>query len=539
MSTGAGGQPEGVVGAALEFAPYAVWSPATKLATDPGSAGPDALPDCGRQSSMMNAITNEEIRRPQPPPITEPKPRPEEPREDQKRPYEEFLKRKRQLANQGGFEPLWMPDFLFDFQKSLVEWSVQQGRAAIFADCGMGKTPCQLVWAENVVRKTNRPVLILTPLAVTSQTVHEGEKFGVECHLSRDGRFPSGARVVVSNYEKLHLFNTADFAGVVGDESSILKNFDGTRKAAITEFLRTVPYRLLCTATAAPNDYIELGTHSEALGAMGYMDMLSRFFKNDQRGVHANSVWGGSKWRFRGHSERDFWRWVCSWSRAARKPSDLGGSDAGFVLPELQSEEHVVQARFPREGRLFDALALNRDDELEARRRTLPERCERVAALLADTGKPAIAWCHLNPEGDLIEKLIPNAAQVTGSDSDERKEEVFMAFARGEVRVLVTKGTIAGFGLNWQHCAHMTFFPSHSFEQYYQCVRRCWRFGQVNPVKVEVITSECETGVVANLQRKARQADAMFAQLVDHMQESLVIARPNPFVRSLEVPAWL
>lgn len=452
--------------------------------------------------------------------------------------YEAFLHGKAQLANKGGFEPLWMPGFLFDFQRHLVEWALLQGRAAIFADCGMGKTPVALTWAENVVRKTNRPVLNLAPLAVTAQTAAEGEKFGIDCRVSRDGKIPAGARVVVTNYEKLHLFNPSDFAGVVGDESSILKNFDGTRKTAITEFMRTVPYRLLCTATAAPNDYIELGTHSEALGQMGYMDMLSKFFKNDQRGVHANSVWGGSKWRFRGHAERDFWRWVCSWSRAARKPSDLGGSDAGFVLPELLTEEHVVRARFAAPGRLFDTLALNREDELEARRRTLPERCERVAALLQHD-QPSVAWCHLNPEGDLIEKLIPGSVQVAGADPDERKEEVFLAFARGEIKTLITKPTIAGFGLNWQHCAHMTFFPSHSFEQFYQCVRRCWRFGQLNPVKVEMITSECETGVVANLNRKARQADAMFEQLVEHMQESLAINKINRFTTPLEVPSWL
>ncbi len=453
--------------------------------------------------------------------------------------YADFLYEKTQHAGGSGFEPLWLPDFLFPFQRHLVEWAVRRGRAAIFAECGLGKTPMQLVWAENVVRHTNRPVLVLTPLAVARQTIEEAAKFGVQCHLSRDGRIPSAAQVVVTNYEKLHLFNVRDFAGAVGDESSILKNFDGTRKAAITEFMRTLTYRLLCTATAAPNDYIELGTHSEALGEMGYMDMLSRFFKNDQRGVHANSVWGGSKWRFRGHAERDFWRWICSWSRAVRKPSDLGFDDADFKLPELISEEHVVRSRFPAAGRLFDTLALNREEELEARRRTLPERCERTAALLANTGQPAVAWCHLNPEGDLITRLIPGAVQVTGSDSDERKEEVFLAFTRGEVRVLVTKGSIAGFGMNWQHCNHMTCFPSHSFEQFYQTVRRFWRFGQTRPVKVEMITSECETGVITNLNRKSRQADEMFAQLVEHMQDSLSIARPNPFQTTQEVPTWL
>lgn len=453
--------------------------------------------------------------------------------------YARFLEQKAQLADRHGFEPLWLPDFLFGFQQHLVDWTTRRGRAALFADCGLGKGPMQLVWAENVVRRTNRPVLLLTPLAVAPQMVSEGEKFGVECHLSRDGKFPQRAAVIVTNYEKLHLFNAGDFAGVSADESSILKNFDGTRKAAIAEFLRTLPYRLLCTATAAPNDYIELGTHSEALGELGYMDMLSRFFKNDRRGVNANSVWGGGQWRFRGHAERDFWRWVCSWARAVRKPSDLGFSDEGFTLPPLEVSEHIVPARFPAPGRLFDTLALTRDEQLEERRRTLPERCEKAAELLAGANEPAIAWCHLNPEGDLLTRLIPGAVQVTGSDPDERKEEVLTAFSRGEVRVLVTKPTIAGFGLNWQHCALMTCFPSHSYEQLYQTVRRCWRFGQQRTVRVEMVSSEGAAGVLANLQRKTEQAEEMFDQLIQHIHHGLAIEKRNLFQRSMEVPQWL
>lgn len=454
--------------------------------------------------------------------------------------YSAFLHQKAQLSSRSGFEPLWLPDFLFPFQLHLVEWALRQGRAAMFADCGMGKGPMALVWAENVARHTHRPVLILTPLAVTTQMVQEGEKFGVECHLSRDGKFPRTARIVVTNYEKLHYFHAADFVGAVGDESSVLKSFAGIRKAQITEFLRTLPYRLLCTATAAPNDYIELGTHAEALGEMGYTDMLSRFFKNDKRGIHANSVYGGGQWRFRGHAERDFWRWVCSWARAARKPSDLGPfSDATFTLPPLEMTEHVVPARFPAPGRLFDTLALTREEQLENRRRTLPERCEKVAELLTGTGQPAIAWCHLNPEGDLITRLIPDAVQVTGADTDERKEEVFAAFTRGEIRALVTKSSIAGWGLNWQHCAHLTFFPSYSFESYYQSMRRCWRFGQTRPVRVDLVTSEGEAGVQASLARKSAQADAMFSRLVEHMADSLSIRKTDRALTEMEVPTWL
>jgi hypothetical protein len=451
--------------------------------------------------------------------------------------YHSFLEQKAQLAPDAGFNPVWLPDFLFDFQSALTELGVRKGRFALFADCGLGKSPMQLVWAENIVRKTNKPVLLLTPLAVSGQTVREAEKFGIEATRSNDGTVHRG--ITVTNYERLQYFTPSDFAGVVCDESSILKNFDGVRKAAITEFMRTVPYRLTCTATAAPNDYIELGTTSEALGYLGYMDMLSKFFKNDQRGVHPNSVWGGGKWRFRGHAERDFWRWICSWARALRKPSDLGFDDGPFVLPQLITREHVVKTKARRDGMLWEVPATTLQEQREERRRTLRERCELAASLVAGTGRPAVMWCHLNPEGDLLTKLIPGAVQVSGSDPDEAKEEKFLAFVSGEARVLVTKATIAGWGLNWQHCAHQTVFPSHSFEQYYQCVRRSWRFGQTSAVTVDMVTSEGEAGVLANLQRKAAAMDQLFARLVDVMNNELALERANPFKLPEDMPTWL
>ena len=453
--------------------------------------------------------------------------------------YRAFLQAKTQLESDGGFDPVAMPSFLFDFQASLVEWALRKGRAALFEDCGLGKTPQQLVWADNVVRKTNRPVLILTPLAVAAQTVREAEKFDIEAKRSPDGTVFRG--INVTNYERLHYFNPDDFAGVVLDESSILKNFDGVRKAAITEFLRTRPYRLTCTATAAPNDYIELGTTSEALGYLGYMDMLTKFFKNDQRGVHPNSKWGGGKWRFRGHAERDFWRWICSWARAIRKPSDLGYDDGPFKLPELITREHIITTKAKREGMLFEAPAVTLEEQREERRRTLKQRCEMAAALVADTGQPAVTWCHLNAEGDLLERLIPDAVQVSGSESDDEKEEAFLAFERGDAnaRVIVTKDSIAGFGLNWQHCAHQTVFPSHSYERYYQCVRRSWRFGQTRPVTVDMVTSEGEAGVMANLQRKANAMDELFARLVEVMNNELAVQRATPYTLPENLPLWL
>lgn len=461
--------------------------------------------------------------------------------------YSEFLSRKTHLTDQAGFKPLFLPDYLFPFQRALVEWAVRKGRAAIFADCGLGKTPMQLVWAQNVVEKTCKPVLVLTPLSVGAQTVREGHKFGIECAQSRDGSI--AAPITVTNYQQLHKFDWQKFGGVVCDESSILKNFDGQIKQQVTDFMRKLPYRLLCTATAAPNDYIELGTSSEALGHLGFMDMLSRFFKQDNSISFAATerldrdgraaVGGFGKYRFRGHSQQDFWRWVCSWARACRKPSDIGFSDDGYSLPALITKEHIVAAKTSNPDFLFDLPAVGLAEQRSERRRTIRERCELAASLIVDTGKPAVAWCHLNEEGKLLKKLIPAAVEVDGSNSDDFKEEAFEAFQRGEIRVLVSKAVIAGYGLNWQHCAHQTSFPSHSFEQWYQAIRRFWRFGQTQPVRADVIASEGEAGVLANLNRKARQAEAMFARLVELIGNELSIEASNAHTKKEEVPAWL
>jgi len=451
--------------------------------------------------------------------------------------YQKFLDHKAQSADGCGFEPVWMPEFLFDFQASLVDWALVKGRAAIFADCGLGKTPMQLVWAENVVRKTNGRVLVLTPLAVAHQTVTEAAKFGIEAHRSHQGELHDG--ILVANYDRLHHFNPDDFVGIVCDESSILKSFDGKTKAAVTEFSRKMAYRLLATATAAPNDYIELGTSSEALGEIGHMDMLNRFFKNDQNNSATGRQHGEVvKWRFKGHAETPFWRWVSSWARAIRRPSDLGFDDGRFILPTLTENEHLVELVSPGEGMLFTLPAVGLKEQRDERRRTITPRCERTAGLVAHKDQ-ALVWCHLNDEGDLLEELIPDCRQVSGQDSDERKEELFLAFARGELRCLVTKPKIGAWGLNFQSCAHVTSFPSHSFEQYYQGVRRCWRFGQTRPVVVDMVTTEGEQGVMKNLQRKAAQADKMFSSLVEHMSRAIKIERGSNFKEPERLPAWL
>lgn len=458
--------------------------------------------------------------------------------------YDAFLGGKAQIGDVDGFEPLWLPDFLYPFQRELVAWALRKGRAALYEDCGLGKTPQQLVWAENIVRKTNGRVLVLTPLAVSQQTISEAEKFGIEAHRSREGVLRPG--INVTNYERLHRFDPADFAGVVLDESSILKSFDGVTRAAITDFMRTIPYRLLCTATAAPNDYVELGTSAEALGHMGFMDMLSRFFKNNRNNAATGRAWasqggGQPQWRFKGHSEKPFWRWVVSWARAIRAPSDLGDGfdDARFLLPELIERSHVVEANKPREGFLFSVPAVGFREEREERRRTIVERCEMVASLVADSPS-AVAWCHLNAEGDMLAKLIPGAVQVSGRDSDDEKEEKFGAFTSGEIRVLVTKPVIGAWGLNWQHCAHMTSFSGHSFEQYYQSIRRLWRYGQTRPVVVDHVLSDGEGRVLANLRRKAEQSDVMFTELAKNMRDELRVARSEMvFETTGEVPTWM
>lgn len=453
--------------------------------------------------------------------------------------YEEFLNHKSQSGSLDGFKPLWIPSFLFDFQQSLVDWSIRKGKSALFEDCGLGKTPQQLVWGENVIRYTNKPILILTPLAVSLQTVREAEKFSIDCQRSNDGKVRPN--ITVTNYERLHYFDPNNFAGVVCDESSILKSFDGATRKAVTDFMRKVPYRLLATATAAPNDYIELGTSAEALGELGHMDMLNRFFKNDNNNSAVGRMYGEAvKWRFKGHAERPFWQWVVSWARAIRKPSDLGFDDGAFNLPPLEESQHVVEASTPRPDRLFEVDAQTLPEQREERRRTLRERCEKVAELVNNTGKPFLSWCHLNDEGDLLEKLIPDALQISGKDSDDAKEEKFLAFINSQVRGLITKPKIGAWGLNMQHCAHTTFFPSHSYEQFYQGVRRFWRFGQVNPVKVDIVMSRGERLVMANLSRKANAADKMFSMLVEYMNDAVQIDRNLlHFTKTEALPVWL
>jgi len=446
--------------------------------------------------------------------------------------YSDFLDSKRQQHNDHGFDPQDLPSFLYPFQSDLVSWALRRGRAAIFADCGLGKTPMQLVWADQVARHANGRVLILTPLAVSFQTAREAHKFGIEAIQRRDA-LRGGDRIVVTNYERLDRFDPHDFVGCVCDESSILKNFSGATRKAITEFMRRMPYRLLCTATAAPNDWMEIGTSSEALGVMENRHMLARFFTHDSGNT--------SSWRLKGHvRQREFWRWMASWARAVRSPSDLGYQDGDFRLPELVTRTHVVASTEPLGDYLFDMPAIGLSEQRADLRRTLRERCEMASWLITGNGHGAsIAWCNLNAEGDLICRLIPGSEQVAGKDSDDRKEEVFSAFVAGDVQVLITKPSIGGFGLNFQHCAHQTFFPWHSYEQYYQCVRRSWRFGQRRPVCVDMVTTHGQESVLRNLQKKAGQAEKMFACLVAAIGSELRESAAERHGEKEEMPRWL
>jgi hypothetical protein len=476
-------------------------------------------------------------------------------------PYHDFIERKSHIGGECGFAPLWMPDFLFDFQKALVEWAVRKGRAAIFADCGLGKTAMQLTWAENVRRKTGKPVLILTPLAVAQQTAREAEKFGIDAEVSADGA--ASAPIVITNYEKLHHFEPEGWGGLVCDESSILKSYQGATRKRITRFVSKLPYRLLCTATAAPNDWVELGTSSEALGELSHSEMLRRFFRQlDDKGQkretrlqeeaerivrHDPQYFGKlafrvaqtiGQWRLKNHAVTHFWRWVASWARACRMPADLGFDNGRFVLPPLNERDHVIKPATPPDGMLFNVPAFGMGAERDERRRTLRDRCEFAASLVAHD-RPAVVWCHMNAEGDELTKTIPGAKQIAGSTPDEAKLELYEAFQSGQLRVLVIKPKIGAWGLNWQHCNHVVSFATHSYEQYYQSVRRCWRFGQRRPVQLDLIATEGEARVLANMRRKADQAGKMFDSLVREMASATRVARENPYTQPAEVPSWL
>lgn len=427
--------------------------------------------------------------------------------------YDQFLVSKRIELPASGFtvNPGDLNPILFEFQRDIDVWALHQGRAATFAGCGLGKTPMQLMWADKVTSLQDDPVIILAPLAVSHQTIREGKKFGVDVALARSDSDITGPGIYVTNYEKLDRFSKTKFAGVVLDESSILKNFSGATRNALIERFASVPFRLCCTATPAPNDYMELGNHSEFLGILTRSEMLSTFFVHD----------GGdtSKWRLKGHAEEEFWKWVCSWAVMMRKPSDLGYSDDGFILPKLNLVHHVIKTDKVLDGSLFQSEAKTLNERRQARRSSIVERVERCAEIVATRpNEPWMIWCDLNDEADLAEKLIPGAIQVAGRHSDEQKEDRMIGFSEGRYQKLISKSSIAGFGMNWQHCANVGYCGlSDSYEMFYQSLRRFYRFGQENEVNCNIVTSEAEGAVVKNIQRKEADADRMALEMVKHM----------------------
>lgn len=441
--------------------------------------------------------------------------------------YDEFLLAKTKRLRPSGFKPVWLPDWLFGFQGHLIDWSLRLGRAAILADCGLGKGPMQLVWAENIVRHgQKRKALIVAPLAVAQQFVAEAAKFGVEIRRSLDGTARQG--ITVTNYERLARFDPDDFDGVSADEGSILKNFDGKTRRVVTDFMARVCYRLVCTATPAPNDFMELGSTSEAVGVMPRNQMLGTFFTNGRESTQ--------EWRLKGHARQRFWQWVASWARACRRPSDLGYPDDGFVLPPLTVERYVLPGDKAK-SRIFPWVARTLHEQRAERRRSLAARCEKVVEVLPED-RPAVIWCHLNEEGKLLAKEIPGAVEVAGCMADEEKEARLTDFSAGKIRVLVTKPRIGGFGLNWQHCSTVAYFPGHSHEQYYQAVRRCWRFGQKQPVRVHLVMTEAEALVAQNMLRKERQAEELYAGIVREMNQALAREQESAQAK-VRFPAWL
>ena len=449
--------------------------------------------------------------------------------------YEEFIKQKSEstlhtdgiLVDADELNPM-----LYPFQRDIVRWALAKGRAAIFADCGLGKTPMQLEWAKNVLLARGGMILVLAPLAVSAQTVSEGRKFGIEVHLceSKDDLQPG---INITNYEKLEKFGGVEFSGVVLDESSILKSFSGKVRNQIIDFFCQTPFRLACTATPAPNDYMELGNHAEFLGIMSYSERLALLFVLD----------GGqtSKWRLKGHAEDVFWQWMGSWAVVMNSPEDLGYEIDGFNLPELRIHEVIADGEEP----IIDTLSLTQ--RREARRDTLQIRCEAAAKLAGSTADQWLVWCDLNDESNLLHSLIPGSVEVQGSDTNQNKASRMLGFSLGFNRILVTKPSIAGFGMNWQNCHSMIFVGlSDSYEQYYQAVRRCWRFGQKNPVDVYIVISAREGCVKENIERKQADCEKMRLAMVEQTKEitkkelksTCRLTTPYNPTKKMIIPEW-
>ena len=432
--------------------------------------------------------------------------------------YLDFLESKKHSIGNFGFEANYIPDIAFDFQKFIIEKAIRKGRTAIFADTGLGKTLIQLSIAKNIVNYTNKNVLILTPLAVAFQFIIEAEKLGIDdIEYSKNGNYTK--KIVICNYERLHYFNQNNFIGVILDESSILKNFDGKFKNQITSFIKKIPYRFLSTATPSPNDFIELGTSSEALGYMGYVDMLGKFFKQNNNAVDSRNRNIGEKFYLKPHAEKNFFSWVNQWAIMVKMPSDLGFSNERYKLPELIVNKHIVKndSQISMNGQIsmFNVVAKNFNEIRYEQKQTEEKRCEKAIELAKD--KTSVYWCNTNNESSILKNSDKDAVEIIGSQSIEKKEEILLAFSKGEIKRIITKAKMTSFGLNWQHCTHSVFFPTWSYEQYYQSIRRFWRFGQTNDVTIDLVVSDGQTRVLEALQQKTQKAIELHKNLTENV----------------------
>lgn len=453
--------------------------------------------------------------------------------------YQTFIRSKKHSLKEFGFDPVWMPSGVFDFQQYIIDKAVRKGRIGVFADTGLGKTLIQLSIAENVIRKTNGRVLILTPLAVAFQFIDEAKRIGIDdiAH-SKDGKLLK--KITVCNYERLHLLNPDDFVCVMLDESSILKNFAGKTRDEIVAFIKKVPYRFLSTATPSPNDFIELGNSSEALGYMGYMDMLTKFFKSNQGSVDSNNRNIGEKFYLKPHAERDFFAWVNQWSVMVKKPSDLGFSDVGYELPSLHIRKHMIFSEdawcIDGQAALFAMPAKRLTEVREEQKMTVEDRCQKAVSLA--TGKTSVYWCNLNEESERLAELDQDAVEIVGGMSIDKKEEILVSFARGEIKRLITKAKMTSMGLNWQHCNHTVFFPTFSYEQYYQAIRRFWRFGQKQEVTCDMVISEGQERVMEALEQKTQKAIELYGNLVSAANQDFNFSSKE-FNQSIKLPEFL
>lgn len=426
--------------------------------------------------------------------------------------YETFVSNKRRAEVATGHKPGDLNEHLFDFQHAIVSWAVRRGRAAVFADTGLGKTLMQLSWADEVASHTGGKVLILAPLAVSEQTIEQGATFGIDVRRVPNGGSPDAPGVWITNYERMESIDFSELHGLVLDESSILKAHDGKTRTRIIESAQGVPYRLSCTATPSPNDFEELGNQCEFLGVMTRTEMLATYFVNDTGDT--------GTWRLKGWGASKFWEWMATWAVVLRNPSDIGFDGSRYILPAPEYIEHVVETE-PLGDDLFSRPAQSMTERRKAQRDSIEARCKALADVVnSESAEPWLIWCHLNDEAALLQSLIPGSVNVQGSDTAEYKAKQMLAFSHGEVRVLISKPKICGFGMNWQHCARMAFVGlDDSFEKFYQAVRRCYRFGQKRSVRVHLFTAENEGQILLNLKRKEAQHHEMSANMIEHMKD--------------------